>query len=131
MNPAIKRLILCILSVCILVVGLTYVKFYQDIQNEKDTSSYLYYDTLPADESKTDPLAYLTKDFQMKEGFTSNLPLVVIQVEEEFPKYKSFENSQEIVYEDVEPWIEGMLSLPSQFSFSFRFFQKKEWHPDL
>ena len=56
MNPAIKRLILCILSVCILVVGLTYVKFYQDIQNEKDTSSYLYYDTLPADESKTDPL---------------------------------------------------------------------------
>lgn len=111
MNPAIKRLILCILSVCILVVGLTYVKFYQDIQNEKDTSSYLYYDTLPADESKTDPLAYLTKDFQMKEGFISNLPLVVIQVEEEFPKYKSFENSQEIVYEDVEPWIEGTISL--------------------
>ena len=111
MTANMKRLIAGILAVSILVFGLAYVKYRFGIKNQKDTSSYLYYGKLVEDTSKEDPLQYIDEDFYMKEGFSSNLPLVVLETDGELPNYKTFDENEEIVYEDVDPWITGKIQL--------------------
>lgn len=113
MTANMKRLIAGILAVSILVFGLAYVKYRFDIKNQKDTSSYLYYGELVEDTSKEDPLQYIDEDFYMKEGFSSNLPLVVLETDGELPNYKTFDGdeNEEIVYDDVDPWITGKIQL--------------------
>ena len=97
MTAKMKRLIAGILAVSILVFGLAYVKYRFDIKNQKDTSSYLYYGELVEDTSKEDPLQYIDEDFYMKEGFSSNLPLVVLEIDGELQNYKTLDENEEIV----------------------------------
>ena len=107
----VKKLLLCIVSVCILILGLSYLKFNEEIRTGENTSSYLYYQKLKADESSEDPLKYLDDDFTASEDFSSNLPLVVLEMDGELPEYKTFTETEEIVNEGVEPWIGGTISL--------------------
>lgn len=107
----VKKLLLCIVSVCILILGLSYLKFNEEIRTGENTSSYLYYQELKADESSEDPLKYLDDDFTASEDFSSNLPLVVLEMDGELPEYKTFTETEEIVNEGVEPWIGGTISL--------------------
>ena len=53
------------------------------------------YTTLPPDESPEDPLLYLSPEFQVAEGFHSNMPIVILEVDGEMPDYKRFESSRE------------------------------------
>ncbi|MBQ1172785.1 MAG: CotH kinase family protein [Lachnospiraceae bacterium] len=111
MTANIKRLVLFIVSVCILIFGISYIKYTKDIKNKKDTSSYLYYETLPEDKSKGDPLEFLDENYQMLPGFVSNLPLVVLEIDGDLPIYKKFTETGEIVFEDVNPWVNGKITL--------------------
>lgn len=62
-------------------------------------------------EKDIDPLAGMDADFSLSETYSSNMPIIVLEVEDEFPTYKTFEDSQEVVYEDVNPWITGKMSI--------------------
>ena len=97
----VKKLLLCIVSVCILILGLSYLKFNEEIRTGENTSSSLYYQKLKADESSEDPLKYLDDDFTASEDFSSNLPLVVLEMDGELPEYKTFTETEEIVNEGV------------------------------
>ena len=41
----------------------------------------------------------------------TNLPIVILSVDGEFPDYKTFKNSEEIVYEGVDPYIGGEMTV--------------------
>lgn len=65
------------------------------------------YETLPKDISTEEPLAHIGENFLVDEGFHSNLPIVILKIDGEVTQYKDFMNSQEIIYEDVEPYTDG------------------------
>ena len=69
------------------------------------------YQTLPPSQSEDDPLLYLADDFEVLDGFHTNLPIVILSVDGEFPDYKTFKNSEEIVYEGVDPYIGGEMTV--------------------
>lgn len=70
----------------------------------------VYY-SLPADESKENPLAHLSEDFEADEAFTSNLPIVLLQIDGELAEYKSFQSGVEVVDETVSPYTSGTISV--------------------
>lgn len=69
------------------------------------------YHSLPADTSTEDPLLYLDEDFNVLDGFHSNLPIVIISLDEPLANYKRVERGVEYVNEDVEPWVGGSLKV--------------------
>lgn len=69
------------------------------------------YQTLPADTQKEGPLKYITEDFTVEEGFHTNLPIVILSVEGEITRYKSFENGTEVVDESAEPYTSGTICI--------------------
>lgn len=71
------------------------------------------YASLPADISTEEPLSYLAEDFTVLDGFSSNLPIVILSLEEEPPQYKTFSDSQEVVDEEVEPYVSGSIRILS------------------
>lgn len=68
------------------------------------------YTTLPPDESPEDPLLYLSPEFQVAEGFHSNMPIVILEVDGEMPDYKRFESSREYLTGE-EPYTTGTVSI--------------------
>lgn len=80
--------------------------------NEEEWDAQMgVYETLKKDISTEEPLIHIGEDFLVDEGFNSNLPIVVISFDSEMGEYKSFQNSQEIVYEDVEPYVDGRIRI--------------------
>lgn len=113
-----RKLLLFALSVAILTCFIAYFHYLDDIRTKKNNASYLYYEKLHADTYDEDPLAYIDENFQMKEGFTSNLPLVVISLDSELTTYKKFTKGEqgddiEVVL-DAEPWSTGSIQLYRQ-----------------
>ncbi len=68
------------------------------------------YSKLRACRLTDDPLMYLGDDFEVLEGFHTNLPIAILEIDTELPDYKLFKNSSEIVY-DVEPYTTGHLTV--------------------
>ncbi|MBO5210288.1 MAG: CotH kinase family protein [Lachnospiraceae bacterium] len=78
--------------------------------NEEETAAKEgVYETLPKDISTEEPLAHIGEDFLVDEGFHSNLPIVILKIDGEVTQYKDFKNSQEIAYEDIEPYTDGQI----------------------
>lgn len=69
------------------------------------------YTALPADTDTGDPLEYLGKNFGVKKGFYTNLPIVIISTDDELPDYKLYRNGQEIISEDINPYTEGEIRI--------------------
>ena len=69
------------------------------------------YEELAPDTSRDNPLAFIGEDFQVMDGFHSNLPLVVVSLEEDIPEYKVFLEGKEVIYEDVEPYTTGKIKV--------------------
>jgi len=69
------------------------------------------YETLPEDISTGEPLEHIGEDFLVDEEFHSNLPIVILSFEGEVAEYKTFKNSQEVVYEGVEPYTDGTIRI--------------------
>lgn len=103
----------CLLGACVLLVfammGLSALRGHAERRNQavnKDT----YFD-LPADPYTEDPLCYLGEDFVVQEGFHSNLPIVILSMEEELADYKGFEASGEEFITGEEPYIKGQIRI--------------------
>ncbi len=78
-------------------------------ERDKDVNKSTYF-SLPADNSKEDPLLYIDSDFTVKEGFHSNLPIVLLTIDEELPDYKGFKGGKEYLTGE-EPWTTGAISI--------------------
>lgn len=89
-----------------LVLSLIRVEF-DHIENGNDGS----YHRLAKDTSAEDPLKYIQEDFLVTEGFHTNLPIVILTIDGEIPDYKNFENSQEVVFDGVDPYITGNMAV--------------------
>ena len=68
------------------------------------------YETLLPDESKDDPLAYIGKDYEVLDGFHTNLPIVILDLDTEIPIYKEFRDKSEQLF-DVEPYTTGRIEI--------------------
>lgn len=72
------------------------------------------YEALAPDLSEEDPLAYIDENFMAAPSFHSQLPIVVMKLEEPVTEYKSFKESREIIYEELEPYVDGEISIFSK-----------------
>lgn len=104
-----KGFLIGINFLCFFILAL--LAFFRGSWNEKDKAvNKSTYFSLPADESKEDPLLYMDSDFTVKEGFHSNLPIVLLTIDGELPDYKEFSDGQEYVINE-EPWTTGYISI--------------------
>ena len=97
--------IVCVLLLCAVEIIRNVV-----IQQEGDLKKSGYC-SLKADESTENPLAYINDDFSVKEGFHSNLPIVILTIDGELSEYKRFVDSQEIVDEQAIPYTNGGIKI--------------------
>lgn len=111
MSRGLKKV--CLLSMGVLVVlgalGFGFLRAFAESKNKavnKDT-----YFTLPADPHSEDPLRYMNEEFLLEEGFCSNLPIVILSMEEELADYKGFTATGEEFLNDEEPYIRGHISI--------------------
>lgn len=72
------------------------------------------YEALAPDLSEEDPLAHIDENFMADSSFHSLLPIVVMKLEEPVTEYKSFKESREIIYEELEPYVDGEISIFSK-----------------
>lgn len=79
-------------------------------EDEREAKSGAY-ESLPTDNSTENPLQYIAEDFTVEDGFCSNLPIVILSMNGEPAEYKTFVDSQEVVYETVEPYIDGTIRI--------------------
>ncbi len=97
-------------ALCLLLM--VFLRTGQNLLNlATDSISTHTYFTLPAEEDENDPLQYISEDFTVKKGFYSNLPIVILNLDQEVSDYKSFKNEQEIVNDSVEEWSTGSIRL--------------------
>lgn len=107
-----KNLLKITILSAMLVFIISYMYYHYYSKNHTVITAGDYYETLPETATSVQPLEYLSEDFVVnKEGFSSNLPLVVLHLTEELPIYKSFENGMEKVDSTVDPWIMGSMDL--------------------
>lgn len=93
--------ILLILSLCLL----------RGVANEADRNiDQSTYASLPPDHSDEEPLQYITPEFEVLEGFHTNMPIVILEVGDEMPDYKRFVDSQEYQTGE-EPYTEGIIRI--------------------
>lgn len=85
-------------------------------EKDKDVNKSTYF-SLPADTSKEDPLLYIDSDYTVKEGFHSNLPIVILTIDEELPDYKGFKDGSEYLTGE-DPWTTGAVSIIDNGSFN-------------
>lgn len=69
------------------------------------------YGALPADASAEDPLEHLNENFLVDAGYSSHLPIVILEIDGELGEYKSFSGGKEIVDESAEPYTSGRISV--------------------
>lgn len=104
----------CLLGVCVLLIfvmtGLGFLRGYAAYQN-KETNKNTYFD-LPGDPYMEDPLRYLDEDFTVREGFRTNLPIVILSMEGNLADYKGFDaqDNQEYLTGE-EPYIKGHIDI--------------------
>lgn len=104
----------CIWITCSLAVLLASAFFcglrtYLNPQEQRRTEGT--YCELPEDESKEEPLAHISQNFIADEEFSTNLPIVILELEGEVTDYKSFRGGVEIVDESVEPYTNGTIQI--------------------
>ena len=92
------------------IVALYAFSVFRAALNEKEWDAQMgVYETLPEDISTGEPLEHIGEDFIVDEEFHSNLPIVILSFEGDMTQYKMFKNSQEVVFEDVEPYVDGTI----------------------
>ena len=69
------------------------------------------YEPLSPDTNTEDPLKYIDEDFAVKDGFHTNLPIVILKLDSDIPDYKTFKYSSEMIIEGVEPYTTGSMRI--------------------
>lgn len=97
-----------IVSLCVLCL----MGSFRTVMNEDESKAKSgVYESLPRDNSTENPLQYIAEDFTVKDGFCSNLPIVILSIDGELAEYKTFVDSQEVVDETVEPYTDGNIRI--------------------
>lgn len=110
MSQTLKKALLlgmCVLSVAV-TAGLAFLKSY--IAYRDNHANQSVYDTLPPDPYTEDPLAYLDEEFVVREGFHSNMPIVILSMEGEPGRYKEFVKQEEVLTGE-EPYVKGHIKI--------------------
>lgn len=100
-----------IVGMAVVLCALFFLEFSLVKMEPKDNIIEGDYHSLPEDISFEDPLLYLNDDFTPLKGFHTNLPIVVLELDDAPPDYKSFLCEQEIVDDTVEPWVGGVMRI--------------------
>ncbi len=96
------------LLVFLLLLGLSILQ--HGLVHERNRNDGNYH-TLSPDTSTEEPLAYIHEDFSVDIAFHTNLPIVILSVDGDLAEYKEFENGSEVVFENVEPYTTGTMSI--------------------
>lgn len=111
-NMLMRRKKVCLVSLCVmclfLMAGLSIFRTYFSTCNENVKQSS--YSALAPDTNRADPLLYLKDDFTVREGFYTNLPIVILSMDDELSDYKSFTGGEEILSGE-EPYVQGSISI--------------------
>lgn len=95
---------------CVVIMGL--LSIIRGLCNPKERQAQDgVYESLPADKSTEAPLLHIGEDFIVDDEFVTNLPIVILELESEPSDYKYFKDGKEIVYEGVEPYTKGRMSV--------------------
>lgn len=97
-----------VLFAAAVVIVLLLIGVLREVLAGKDEGAGTYAPLAP-DTSTDDPLAFLDEDFYVQDGFHTNLPIVLLSVDEELPEYKSFASGEETVMEGVDPYTTGSI----------------------
>lgn len=104
------ELVTVVSLVCIVVLYMFSVLRSSLNEDEWDAQMGVY-ETLPKDISMEEPLEHINENFLVDAEFHSNLPIVILSLDGDVTDYKIFKNSQENVYEDVEPYVDGTIRI--------------------
>ena len=98
--------VLCMAAVLVLQLAVTTLQAGSDDQQSN-------YPVLKPDETQSDPLIGLNSDFTPNRDFATNLPIVVLDVAEDIPRYiMNAKESDEMSTSDLDArWVEGTLLL--------------------
>lgn len=107
-----KKLYLLLLAATVLTVGASVIRFSRSTGTRTKTIAADYYVNLPDNAPEGDPLLAIGEDFTVTpETFESNLPLVVLHLNEALSEYKGYQNGVEIIHPEVDPWTTGSIAL--------------------
>ncbi len=102
-----------IAGVCICLLGIVACFFvtvrYKDMHSDVVHNQYEI-PLEPAPKEK-DPIKYINEDFSVNENFSSHLPIVVLEMEEEPPitTQMNLEEERHVTIEGVEPYVSGKM----------------------
>ncbi len=111
-----KSRLLCAGLGCVVLVGcLACLRVHLQTSSSQKPTAGDYYQSLAPGPDPQHALDHINSDFTADPHFSSNLPLVVLQLDAPLPEYKSFTDGpdgfRETVYEDVDPWVGGKMQL--------------------
>ena len=102
-------IIIAIVFILLIFVLYAFSNLIHDRINSDVVNSY---ESLPEDISLGNPLSYINEDYTLDERFSSNLPLVIIELDSVLPDYKEHDYvNGGIVFNDVDPWTTGNISI--------------------
>ena len=104
-----ERTILILIFIAMLIVMGTFCLMRKNMKFTQYPKGTYYH--LDPDVSTDDPLAYIGEDFEVLEGFHTNLPIVIMSLDTELPDYKTFRDSREVLTEGVDAYTTGNLSV--------------------
>ena len=82
-----RKVLVALFLLVIVVMGMLGVFSSGETLTEKSSGTY---ETLIPDSSTDDPIGYIDSEYKVKEGFHTNLPIVVLSVDKEMPAYKKY-----------------------------------------
>lgn len=103
-----KGIIACLCGMLCCILATLY---YKDLHKKEINNSYeKVLEVAPKEDA---PIEYIGEDFQVKKGFSTHLPLVVIEYEKEPPitAIMNIEEDRFVALEGVEPYVDGKLSI--------------------
>lgn len=97
---------LCAMFVCIFVTI-----YYKELHKKEINNNYEA--ALVIAPKEKNPIEYIEENFQVKKGFRTHLPLVVLEMEEEPPitALMNIEEDRFISLEGIEPYVDGKISI--------------------
>lgn len=106
-NRKLHLILICLVSILLMVILGGIREFIQ--QKNKTINKNTYFE-LTHDSSEEDPLTYIGDNFEVQEGFSSHLPIIILSTEESLSDYKGFHDSQEYVTGE-QPYVNGHICI--------------------
>lgn len=106
-----SRLTGMLVCLCAMLCCMIATIYYKDIHKKERNNSYE--NALKEAPKEDNPIEYIGEDFQVKEGFSTHFPLILLELEKEPPvtALMNIEEDRFISIEGVEPYVNGKLSI--------------------